>query len=139
MKRLEWTILLFFVMMGLHVLSQHQLTVNISNIHSNKGQLYVGLFNDAEHFPKKESTYKYVIVQAMEGTVSVSFTVPTGNYAVSVFHDANENGMLDTNFLGAPTEYYGFSNNARSLFSAPSFKDCMISCPAKTEISIDLH
>lgn len=139
MKLLKWIIVLFYLLAGFESFSQHKLTVTVSNIQESKGELYIGLFNSAENFPDKDKTYKYVIVQAMEGTVSVSFDVPNGNYAVSVFHDANENGILDTNFLGAPTEYYGFSNNARSLFSAPTFKDCEINCPKQSAIDIELH
>lgn len=135
----KWIIVLISFLAGANAYSQHKLTVTISNIQSNTGELYVGLFNDADKFPEKDKTYKYVIVQAMKGTVSVSFDVSDGSYAVSVFHDANENGLLDTNFLGAPTEYYGFSNNARSLFSAPTFRDCEISCTANTDIKIELH
>lgn len=139
MTFLKWTILLISLLAGFESYSQNKLTVTISNIPNNKGELYIGLFNDADNFPNKDNTYKYVIVQAMKGSVSVSFDVPYGNYAVSVFHDANENGILDTNFLGAPTEYYGFSNNARSTFSAPSFKDCEINCPDNSDITIELH
>lgn len=135
----RWSIVLISFLAGANAYSQHKLTVTISNIQSNDGELYVGLFNDEDKFPEKDKTYKYVIVQAMKGSVSVSFDVPDGSYAISVFHDANENGLLDTNFLGAPSEYYGFSNNARSLFSAPKFKDCVISCTDDKDIKIELH
>ena len=30
---------------------------------------------------------------------------------------------FDTNFLGIPTENYGFSNNARGLFGPPNWED----------------
>lgn len=135
----RWSIVLISFLAGANAYSQHKLTVTISNIQSNDGELYVGLFNDEDKFPEKDKTYKYVIVQAVKGSVSVSFDVPDGSYAISVFHDANENGLLDTNFLGAPSEYYGFSNNARSLFSAPKFKDCVISCTDDKDIKIELH
>jgi len=39
-----------------------------------------------------------------------------GKYAVSVFHDENSNGKLDTNFLGIPREGVGASNNAKGHF-----------------------
>jgi uncharacterized protein (DUF2141 family) len=32
------------------------------------------------------------------------------------------NGKLDTDPLGVPTEGYGFSNDAKALLSAPSFR-----------------
>jgi uncharacterized protein (DUF2141 family) len=41
--------------------------------------------------------------------------IPYGEYAVKMFHDENGNGELDANFLGIPSEPYGFSNNARAL------------------------
>jgi len=42
---------------------------------------------------------------------------------MAVVHDENMNGKLDTNWLGRPKEGYGFSNDAKSLLSAPSFSD----------------
>ena len=51
-----------------------------------------------------------------------SFEIPQGIYAVKVHIDENENGELDTNFLGIPKEQYGISNNALLLnFDAASF------------------
>jgi uncharacterized protein (DUF2141 family) len=42
------------------------------------------------------------------------------------FHDANNNGELDTNILGVPTEGYAFSRDARGVMSAPSFDSAAI-------------
>jgi uncharacterized protein (DUF2141 family) len=39
--------------------------------------------------------------------------VAPNTYAVSVFHDENSNGKLDTNFMGIPREGVGASNGAR--------------------------
>ena len=47
--------------------------------------------------------------------------IPRGTYALAVVHDENMNGKLDTNLLGMPKEGYGFSNDAKALFGAPSF------------------
>ena len=49
--------------------------------------------------------------------------IPPGTYALAVVHDENMNGKLDANWLGRPKEGYGFSNDAKSLLSAPSFSD----------------
>lgn len=40
---------------------------------------------------------------------------------MAVIHDENMNGELDANWLGVPTEGYGFSNDAKGLVGAPSF------------------
>jgi uncharacterized protein (DUF2141 family) len=39
-----------------------------------------------------------------------------------VFHDENDNGVLDKGAFGIPTEGYGFSNNAKGFFGAPSWR-----------------
>ena len=44
-----------------------------------------------------------------------------GTYALSLYHDENNNGMLDTNFFGIPKEPYGFSNDARGTFGPPKY------------------
>jgi uncharacterized protein (DUF2141 family) len=49
--------------------------------------------------------------------------IPAGTYGLSAFHDQNENGKLDTNFLGMPVEDYCASNEARGVFGPPSFDD----------------
>jgi uncharacterized protein (DUF2141 family) len=53
--------------------------------------------------------------------------IPAGTYGISAFHDANENGKLDTNIVGYPIEDYCASRNARNMFSAPSFEDAKFS------------
>ncbi len=56
------------------------------------------------------------------GSYQRSFDIPPGTYAVKIHIDENENGELDTNFLGIPKEQYGISNNALFLnFKAASF------------------
>jgi len=36
--------------------------------------------------------------------------IPPGTYAIACYHDENDNGKLDTNFLGIPKEGTGASN-----------------------------
>ena len=56
------------------------------------------------------------------GSHQRSFDIPPGTYAIKLHIDENENGELDTNFLGIPKEQYGISNNALFLkFKAASF------------------
>jgi uncharacterized protein (DUF2141 family) len=49
--------------------------------------------------------------------------IPAGTYGISAFHDENDNGKLDTNLIGMPTEDYCASRNARGVFGPPSFED----------------
>jgi len=52
--------------------------------------------------------------------------VPAGPIAVSVFHDEDDDGELDSAALGIPSEAFGFSANARDMFGPPSFEEARI-------------
>lgn len=58
--------------------------------------------------------------------------VPAGTYGISAFHDEDNDGELDTNFVGYPTEEYCSSRNARNLMSAPSWSDAKFSYRGST-------
>jgi len=50
--------------------------------------------------------------------------VPHGAWAISVHHDENGDGEMETNFLGIPKEGWGVSRNAPAgAFGAPDFDD----------------
>ncbi len=65
--------------------------------------------------------------------------LPPGDYSLAIYHDRNDNGRLDRNFLGLPREPYGFSNGLRARFGPPSWRSAHFSVkePA-AEISICL-
>lgn len=97
------------------------LHVYIKNIKSNKGDIIVGLYKNKKDFTKK--IYKNQVVKAEKDEVNVVFkNLPYGTYAIAILHDENSNGKMDFNLLGIPKEDYGFSNNAKGILSAPSFK-----------------
>jgi len=64
--------------------------------------------------------------------------IEPGTYAVSTFHDENDNSKLDTYFFGAPKESYGFSNDASRPFSPPSFSEAAINVNETKTIHIKL-
>ena len=51
--------------------------------------------------------------------------IAAGDYAVFVFHDADNDKKLKTNFVGMPREGMGVSNNAKGHFGPPKFEDAM--------------
>lgn len=96
--------------------------IEINNIDNSEGQMLIGLYDSEDHWLKK--IYKGGVGTISEGKSSFRFTnVPDGSYAVSVFHDENNDGKLDTNFLGIPKEDTGSSNNAPARFGPPKWED----------------
>jgi len=100
------------------------ITIRISGLRNSDGSVSVGLFNAKKGFPGKfDKALEVLTVPASAEPVVVFYNVPWGAYAVAVRHDENGNGKLDTNFLGMPKEGVGTSNNPRTSFGPPSFKD----------------
>ena len=58
------------------------------------------------------------------GRATCVFTgVPSGSYAVAVFHAEHNETQMETGLFGKPKQGYGFSRNPSSLFGPPSFTD----------------
>lgn len=117
----------------------NRLTINITNIENIQGTLEIGLFNNNERFLEEGQAFKTISVkvQADSETVVIE-NLPKGNYAISMYHDKNADGKCNRNFLGIPTEPYGFSNNFRPKFSAPTFEDCQFVLTSNQSLKIEL-
>lgn len=125
--RLEFKLLSLFLMGMISLNAQQKnetfnVTVNISNFKNNKGLVLVSLCNTKETF--LVGGIKSAKLKITNKSCSITFKdLPKGTYAISMFHDENENNKLDTNFLGIPKESYGCSNNARGHFGPPKWED----------------
>jgi uncharacterized protein (DUF2141 family) len=109
--------------------AQVKLEVTVKNIKEAKGSIRVGLFTNEKDFLKTAAHGKVVKAEGKEVTVVFEDLNP-GAYAVSVIHDANDNGTLDSNLLGMPTEGFAFGNNAMGTFGPPSFEKATITLDA---------
>jgi uncharacterized protein (DUF2141 family) len=115
------------------------LTVTATGFPDNVGQAYMGLYRAQDDFPVINKQYIGKVVSISKNSATVTYTnLIKGNYAVAVFHDRNKDGVLNTNLFGVPTEEYGFSNNARNTFSAPSFSAASFAVSANKSISINV-
>lgn len=117
----------------------HTLTVTIENIKNIEGTLEVGLFNKSDRFLEEGQAYKTISIKVETNSETFVFeNLPKGDYAISLYHDVNENETCDRNFFGIPKEPYAFSNNFRPKFSAPTFKDCQFELTADRSMNIEL-
>jgi uncharacterized protein (DUF2141 family) len=97
--------------------------VEIGGLRNDKGQVFCALFSSFDGFPKKSEKAIARVNSAISGKQAVCefFGIAPGMYAVSVFHDENSNGKLDTNFIGIPREGVGASNGAKGHLGPPTF------------------
>ena len=112
---------------GLYTLlwGNHKMPVQIHQIQEAKGQVMVAIYASNEGFLSTEkAVFKKNYAISEKGTFSLEIPdLPAGEYAVSCYHDVNGNGILDKNMFGVPTEPYGFSQNARPKFRAPTWDE----------------
>ena len=94
--------------------------VGVVGLRNNNGQVFCALYASAEGFPKdSRKATRRDISSLSDKIASCEFLgIEPGTYAVSVFHDENSNGKLDTNFLGIPREGVGASFAALLLILA---------------------
>jgi len=118
--------------------TNHTLQITVNNFENIKGKLQVCLTDKKEDF-LKQCEYSAVVL-VTNNTVSLEIAnIKKGVYSISLFHDENNNGVLDTKgFFGIPSEPYGFSNNPSTTFGPPSFEKCTFLINKDKQIYIEL-
>jgi len=112
------TINVLIICLLIHTISVAQLTltIEINELRNNTGQIHIEISNEQEvrvvGVTKSISDNKSLIIIE---------NLNPGRYAFKFFHDENKNEKLDVNWLGIPTEGFGFSNNPSMTFGPPSF------------------
>ncbi|MDR1227004.1 MAG: DUF2141 domain-containing protein [Prevotellaceae bacterium] len=133
---MKQTFLLLMLLAASTLNAQHKLTIVVDGVEQTSGTVYAAVY-DAENFLKKPA-YRMLVKADKEEVSIVLDSVAPGNYAVSLFHDENDNGKLDTGAFGIPTEKTGFSNNAKGAYGPPKFDDCQFTVDDDTVIYITL-
>jgi len=115
-------LLVLFNVSNVFAQNSSYLYVRVVGIEEIKGRIYVALFNQAKGFPNADNAIRNTIIEVKSNIETVRFDkLESGEYAVAVFQDLNNNEKLDFNWIGMPSEPAAFSirNNA---FLPPSYK-----------------
>ena len=128
--------------LGSYQLAIAQLTLTVQGMgtSNDKGTLRCLIFNNANGFPKEVDA----AIQHDNGTITGNTGTCTfenlspGVYAVSLYHDKNNDEKLNKNLVGMPTEKYGFSNNAFEAFSPPSFQKAAFELKSNLLLKLNL-
>ena len=122
-----------------------KLKIEIENI-EYEGTVYLAIYDNSISFNqdnKNKNIDKKRWVKSIVEAVSVegftkSIELKKGVYAISLFVDSNNNKIIDKNFLGIPSEQYGFSNNATGFLGSPSYEDASFNLVNDLNIKISL-
>ncbi|NJB86864.1 uncharacterized protein (DUF2141 family) [Lewinella marina] len=108
------------------------LVLEVANIRSSQGSLWVGIYESEEDFLNRERAR--LVRHPVRSTGSTRLAIDGlrvgKRYAIAVFHDENDNGELDTNLLGLPAEPYALSRPLQSWLRKPRFDEmCFVFSP----------
>jgi len=113
------------------------LTVEVSGLQDATGNVYIAVY-DSDSTWLSDTTVlskKVAIAEALDGElVRTELLLPLGEYALSVFYDKDDDGELDTNFIGMPKEPIALSNNAVAKFGPPKYADAVFTLGAEPMI-----
>ena len=119
----------------------HTLTVKMTGFKTDQGMAAVALYDKPDNFPiKPEKATATLRVPVAKGTAKAEFkNLPPGTYAISVYHDVNNNNKMDANFIGVPKEQTGASNNAKGKMGPPAFKDAKFALTGDQPVTITMN
>ena len=113
---------LTLLLTGMLMQAQNTIEVNMTGFGSDQGTVMVSLYETEETFlgtPQKSFSSEIINKKA-----NITFTdIPDGTYAISCYHDEDENGELNMILGFYPKEAYGTSNNAPARFGPPKWED----------------
>lgn len=102
--------------------------VTVEKVRNSKGLITAVLYDDnPKTFLKKGARLDRIRVEASEGETELCLNAPAAgrSYSVALYHDENGNTEFDTDFLGIPTEGYGFSRNPGFRFGKPDVEETL--------------
>lgn len=97
------------------------LSIRVDGVRADGGAVRVALYDSAERFLKRPLESASAAAREGVTTLTIKDLAP-GQYAIAVFHDANDNGKLDQNMMGIPVEATAFSNDALGNMGPPAFE-----------------
>jgi uncharacterized protein (DUF2141 family) len=127
MKKLNLLLLLF--LLPFSTFAQFTLTVEISGLRNNNGNLLYELFDQNQKSLKVGTE-----LITNNKCVIVMDNIKPGKYGFNYIHDENKNKKLDTKMLIIPKEGYGYSNNPLVNFGPPAFKKWIFEVKENTKL-----
>lgn len=117
-----------------------ELRLEITDLRTTEGTVMVKVCDSAECWDADGKPAAAARLTPEGSTLRHVFSdLAPGDYGILVLHDENDNGRMDTNFIGIPKEGYGFSNNP-SVMRKATFDEARFALPAEgTSVSLRLR
>ncbi len=113
----------FYSIAVTQMIDAEMLTINVTNLTTTEGTVMVQIMQGEAQFNGDEPSIASMMSRATDEEMTFSTRLPAGEYAIRVMHDVNNNGEMDSNFVGMPTEPWAMSNNAKGNFGPPKWEE----------------
>ena len=137
---LRWVSFLCAISLGLFgtvMPNTASIRVGVSQISQIKGTVKWALYDNEKAYEQRTPAVKSGSISVTGESLTWEVTGLTpGPYALAIYHDVNNNGVLDLNFLGVPKEPYAFSGTSSSKWLPPSFDKAAVQVDKNTLIKI---
>lgn len=112
-------------------IGQMPITLQILGAASSKGKIYLRIQDETETIIKEGA------FPAEKSSMEVQWSIPKrSKIAIWAFHDVNQNGELDKNALGIPTEPWGISGGKRPSLRPPLLREMWVNPQQTIPISL---
>lgn len=143
-KFLLLSVCMFFLNISDIGTAKYTLTIKTDGLRNSGGTIICALYNQEGSIPdqKLKKYYKKVHADINLNKSEIIFNdLPQGLYAVTIIHDENNNGKLDTKFLlPLPDEGVGFSNYEDvGVKNRPNFKKASFNLNNDTTIVVKVN
>ncbi len=114
-----------------------ELTVAVAGLRSHEGVIRIAVCAPDTGFPQcRQRAVANLVIPAGQ-TAEAHILLPPGSYAVSAFHDRNNNGRLDKS-MGIPREGFAFSRNPPLRMRPATFDEARLEVdrPLRTTVQL---
>lgn len=113
--------------------------IRITGAANDNGNIKIAIYESEQSFRNPDLAFATNTLDIFNGEASWSVPISSlpQSFSIAAYHDEDDDGQMNFNLFGIPTEAYGFSNNARELSGPPDFEDTLMERP-EDAITLDL-
>ncbi len=121
--------------------SYHTLTIKVTNIRNNSGQLQIQIYRNSENYQKQLpwKVKRFDKEAVKNNSLTCTFTgIEEGEYGVALLDDENANKEMDYTMF-VPDEGFGFSDYYHTAWSKPKYENFKFQFKDDKTISIKIR
>ena len=119
----------------------NRISVTVTGLRNDDGAVRCGLYASPDGFREPGREFRGVAAPIKSQRAKCVFgNIPSGTYAVAVFHAERNEARMEYGMFGKPKQGYGFSRNPSSGLGPPSFSSAAFELKGGAQaMQVQLH